>query len=89
MKEFDYSLDFEKTDFRANPHLYRIGRGEQGVLTVQPYKSEILPHWRFATPQLAQESSAKILQMFYQYWWTRARIFKQAWDQAAGKTLNT
>lgn len=67
MKEFDYSLDFEKTDFRANPHLYRIGRGEQGVLSVQPYKSEILPHWRFATPQLAQESSAKILQIFYQY----------------------
>ena len=67
MKEFDYSLDFEKTDFKANPHLYRIGRGEQGVLTVQPYKSEILPHWRFATPQLAQESSAKILQMCYQY----------------------
>ncbi|MEJ7659642.1 MAG: DUF4385 family protein [Hymenobacter sp.] len=35
------------TDFRAHPELYRVGKGEQGVLLVQPYKGEILPHWRF------------------------------------------
>jgi hypothetical protein len=40
---FDYSLDFENTDFRQRPELYRVGRGEQGVLLVEPYKSEILP----------------------------------------------
>jgi hypothetical protein len=46
---FDYSLDLANTDFRRHPELYRIGRGEQGVLLVEPYKSEILPHWRFKT----------------------------------------
>lgn len=67
MQEFDYSLDFAKTDFRKHPELYRIGRGEQGVLLVEPYKSEILPHWRFATPAAAERSSAKILRMFHAY----------------------
>lgn len=54
-------------DFRKNPELYSIGRGEQGVLTAEPYKSEILPHWRFATPDVAQTSADKILSMFYEY----------------------
>lgn len=55
------------TDFRAHPERYRIGRGEQGVLTVEPYKSEILPHWRFATPALARTSSAAITDLFHAY----------------------
>ena len=40
---FDYDLDFDNIDFREQPELYRVGRGEQGVLLVEPYKSEILP----------------------------------------------
>jgi uncharacterized protein DUF4385 len=64
---FDYELDFARIDFRARPELYRVGVGEQGVLLVEPYKSELLPHWRFATPELARESSAKILAMFHDY----------------------
>jgi hypothetical protein len=64
---FDYSLDFDDIDFRENPELYRVGRGEQGVLLVEPYKSEILPHWRFKTPDIAAESSDKIYDMFLQY----------------------
>jgi hypothetical protein len=64
---FDYSLDFENTGFRENPHLYRVGRGEQGVLSVEPYKSEILPHWRFRTEEMARESAAKIYSMFLEY----------------------
>ena len=56
---FDYSLDFENIDFRKRPDLYRIGKGEQGVLLVEPYKSEILPHWRFKTPTLARRSAKK------------------------------
>jgi len=65
--KFDYRLDFRAIDFRAHPELYRIGVGEQGVLLVQPYKGEILPHWRFATPDAARESSEAIFQMFQQY----------------------
>jgi hypothetical protein len=65
--KFDYSLDFENTDFRKHPELYRIGKGEQGVLLVEPYKSEILPHWRFKTPELARTSASKIYRMFLEY----------------------
>ena len=64
---FDYSLDFDKINFRKQPEKYRIGRGEQGVLKVEPYKSEILPHWRFKTPAIARKSSEKIYQMFEDY----------------------
>lgn len=65
--KFDYSLDYKNLDLRKNPELYRIGKGEQGVLSVEPYKSEILPHWRFRTPEIARESSAKIYEMFLEY----------------------
>ena len=64
---FDYSLDFEAIDFRQHPELYRVGKGEQGVLLVEPYKSEILPHWRFKTVAEAKKSSVKIYKMFLAY----------------------
>jgi hypothetical protein len=64
---FDYSLDFDKIDFRKHPELYRVGKGEQGVLLVEPYKSEILPHWRFKTPEIAKKSANKIYKMFLDY----------------------
>lgn len=66
-KAFNYELDFRETDFRKNPELYRIGKGEQGVLLVEPYKSEILPHWRFKTPEIARESSEHIYGLFLDY----------------------
>lgn len=64
---FDYSLDFKSINFRASPELYRVGKGEQGVLLVEPYKSEILPYWRFKTPDIAKKSSEKIYEMFLAY----------------------
>lgn len=64
---FDYSLDFKNLDFRQHPELYRVGKGEQGVLLVEPYKSEILPYWRFKTPDIARESSEKIYELFLDY----------------------
>lgn len=67
MTKFDYGLDFETTNFRKHPERYRIGRGEQGVLLVQPYKDELLPLWRFATPELAQRSSQRLLSRFRHY----------------------
>ena len=67
MAKFNYDLDFKTIDFRQHPELYRVGRGEQGVLLVEPYKSEILPHWRFKNPEVATKSSEKIYQMFIEY----------------------
>lgn len=64
---FDYDLDFRTVDFRQHPELYRVGKGEQGVLLVQPYKAEILPHWRFRTPAVAQESADTIYRLFEDY----------------------
>lgn len=65
--KFDYSLDYKNLDLREHPEFYRTGIGEQGVLLVEPYKSEILPHWRFKTPDVAKESAAKIYKLFLQY----------------------
>ena len=46
---------------------YRIARGEQGVLTFEPYKSLLLPHWRFRTEPVAQTSSASLRAAFDHY----------------------
>lgn len=61
-KDIDWSINFRK-----HPEKYLIGRGEQGVLLVEPYKSELLPHWKFATPDKATVSADAILAMFYEY----------------------
>ena len=67
LPKFDYSLDYKNLNLRTHPELYRIGKGEQGVLLVEPYKSEILPHWKFATPALAKKSSQTIYKMFKEF----------------------
>lgn len=54
-------------DYRQHPELYKVGKGEQGVLICQPYKSEIVGFWRFKTPDIATESSTKIYQLFLDY----------------------
>ena len=54
-------------DYRLYPEEYRVGKGEQGVLLCQPYKTEILSHWRFKTPEIAKISSEKIFDMFENY----------------------
>jgi hypothetical protein len=67
LDSFPYNLNFKKIDFRKHPELYKVGIGEQGVLLVEPYKSEILPHWRFATPKIALASAKKIYLLFNTY----------------------
>jgi hypothetical protein len=64
---FKYARDFSRLDLRRHPELYQIGRGEQGVLLVEPYKSELLPHWRFLTPAIARKSAAALYRMFLAY----------------------
>lgn len=57
----------QSIDYREHPEHYVIGRGEQGVLTVEPYKSEILPLWKFRTPADARTSAAAIYKAFVAY----------------------
>ncbi|ALB67798.1 DUF4385 domain-containing protein [Cronobacter dublinensis] len=66
-KTFDYEQDFASIDFRAHPERYQVGRGEQGVLLVEPYKSEILPYWRYKDEESANASAEKIYQLFEEY----------------------
>ena len=69
MKEFDYDLDYKQLDF-TDPEvrkLYRIGRGEQGVLLVRPYTNDICAHWRFVDETTARKSSNKIYSMYLNY----------------------
>ena len=69
MKEFDYDLDYKSLDFTdaETRKLYRIGRGEQGVLLVRPYTNDICAHWRFVDENTARKSAAKIYSMFNDY----------------------
>ena len=69
MKEFDYGLDYKALDFsnEKDRKLYRIGRGEQGVLLVRPYTNTICAHWRFRTPDEAVRSANKIFAMYLDY----------------------
>ena len=69
MIEFDYKLNYKKLDFTdfETRKLYRIGRGEQGVLLVRPYTDEICKHWRFKTVQEAKVSAYAIYLMYANY----------------------
>jgi len=75
MTEKPSYLDFDKgaygwkpdVDYRKHPELYRVGKGEQGVLICEPYKSEIGKFWRFKTHTIAEESSSKIHELFLAY----------------------
>jgi hypothetical protein len=69
MLEFCYELPYEDMDF-TDPEthkLYRIGRGEQGVLLVRPYTDDICAHWKFRTPDIAVKSANKIFAMYLDY----------------------
>lgn len=54
-------------DFREEPDRYEIGRGEEGVFTVQPYKSELLPLWGYADRETADEAGEAIYEKFLEY----------------------
>ncbi|MFL9833651.1 DUF4385 domain-containing protein [Chryseobacterium terrae] len=54
-------------DYRLHPEMYKIGKGEQGVLICEPYKSEIGKHWRFKNEEIARKSSKTIFSMFLEY----------------------
>lgn len=67
MPEFNYDVDFKTINFREHPELYQTGKGEQGVLSVEPYKSELLPHWKFKDPDCARASSESLFSKFKEY----------------------
>ncbi|BFZ61524.1 hypothetical protein YB2330_002590 [Saitoella coloradoensis] len=69
-------------NYRQAPHFYRIHRAETGVLTCEPYKSEICPHWRFRTPEIARRSAADIEGIFVGYLDTMENERGVEWQRA-------
>lgn len=67
--DFDHSNYAWKSDvdYQQEPQKYRVGKGEQGVLICEPYKSELVAHWRFKNAEIARSSSEKIYAMFLKY----------------------
>ena len=63
-KKYPYSREI---DYSKSPLLYEIGRGQQGVLICEPYKSQLYPIWKFRTEDIARESAEKIFQKFKDY----------------------
>jgi hypothetical protein len=66
-KNSDKSASNSSIDHRQHPELYRISSGEEGVFGIEPYKSELLPLWRFQNPQVARTSSQAILAAYGKY----------------------
>jgi hypothetical protein len=54
-------------DFREHPESYEIGRGEEGVFKIQPYKDELLPLWGFADRESADEGGEAIYHKYCEY----------------------
>lgn len=65
-KEADtsYADVYRGLDIVATPELYRIGKGQQGVLIVPWSLDNVIPLWRFRTPDVARESSDAIYALF-------------------------
>lgn len=63
-KDYAWKSDI---DYRKHPELYSVGKGEQGVLICEPYKSEIGKYWRFKNSEIAADSSEKIYSLFLEY----------------------
>jgi len=63
-KKYPYRREI---DYSKQPLLYEIGRGQQGVLICEPYKSQLYPIWRFRTEEIARQSAEKIHQEFKKY----------------------
>lgn len=63
-KKYPYGKEI---DYSKTPLLYEIGRGQQGVLICEPYKSQLYPIWKFRTEEVAKDSAEKIFQKFKNY----------------------
>ncbi len=67
LEYWQFVVDAKKVDFKKQPHRYRIGKGEQGVLSTQPYTRIIGAFWRFKTEADAVVSADMIFYIFFYY----------------------
>lgn len=55
------------TNFRDHPECYRYQSGEQGVFKVEPYKSELLPSWKYKDEEAAKASVRELREQYAAY----------------------
>ncbi|WP_369008924.1 DUF4385 family protein, partial [Paenibacillus xylanexedens] len=60
-------MNYQELHLRKHPDLYTVHRPHHGVLMLDPYKPQILPHSRFNTPQIPTGSSHNIYHLFFHY----------------------
>ncbi|MFB6262843.1 MAG: DUF4385 family protein [Bradymonadaceae bacterium] len=61
------SFPDDDIDYREHPEAYEYTPDERGVFNVAPYKSELLPHWSFATPGDARKAIEGLKEAFERY----------------------
>jgi hypothetical protein len=54
-------------DFRERPEAYCYSSDEKGVFKVEPYKSELLPHWQYADAASAEKAVEAIRSRYLTY----------------------
>ncbi|SIQ67904.1 protein of unknown function [Haladaptatus litoreus] len=61
----------DDANYREHPEKYienyELDGSEKGVFKVEPYKSELLPHWSYADPESAEESANKLFEQYETY----------------------
>ncbi len=61
----------DDVNYREHPEKYvekyEIDGSEKGVFKVEPYKSELLPHWSYADGESARESAKKLFEKYETY----------------------
>lgn len=67
LQYWEQIIKSKSTNFRKHPEEYRLGKGEQGVLSTPPYTHEISPYWRFKTEEEAFLSADAIYFLFQTY----------------------
>src|ERR1700761_5908900 len=65
-------------DYRSHPELYRVGKGEQGVLICEPYKSEIGQYWRFKRRRSPNRVAKKYFNCL-QVTWKQGILSERIW----------
>ncbi|MFH5797318.1 DUF4385 domain-containing protein [Haladaptatus sp. CMAA 1911] len=60
----------DEVNYRDHPEEYvenYESTGEKGVFKVEPYKSELLPHWSYADRESARESAETLFEAYEMY----------------------
>lgn len=67
IKPLTTSRTFPASTSASSLNCIRLDEASRGVLLVEPYKSEILPFWRYKDEASAMKSAEQIYQLFEAY----------------------